>query len=386
MGVKASADILAVTGKLLDLGLPEDQKMGGPSGLVGVNEWALGSYVTAAAFLGHRGDVLTYGEAFLERYPGSASYGPYVKTTVDRFITVEREEKAGRSKVPAIRADALAFPLQMGCTAHRDPAKKLKACADWIALRDASGDLLEPNEDAETMWATAGKHAGDLAAIEAALAHARARDRYAEAVEEVSEILGDAKEARSEADAAVARLARSDTEDAFYAAGFRLMYAARYDEARATIERGLAKHPVSDQLHELGVNLGMHIFDVALAEQMLTRWEAAEAHGAQVDPSLGRAVRELPDELAQVEQLLAMGLFKLASGLATNNQYEAAGEAYLAMVDAGQDPEGSLSAAGGAFWEGFFPDRARIAYQRLVDEYPDGMYAGLARQMLESLP
>ncbi|MCP4872494.1 MAG: hypothetical protein GY898_27700 [Proteobacteria bacterium] len=386
VGVKASADILVVTGKLLDLGLPEDQKMGGPQGLVGVNEWALSSYVTAAAALGHRGDVLTYGEAFLKRYPGSAAYGPFVKSAVDLVITTTREEKAGAKQIPAIRADALAFPLQMGCAAHRDPAKKLKACTDWVALLDESGDLLEPNEDAETRWAQAGKHAGDIAAIEAALAHAKARDRYAAAVEDVSEILGDAKESAAKADAAVAELASASTADDFYNAGFRLMYAARYDEARDAVERGLKRHPTSNDLYGLGVNLGLYLFDLGYAEQMLTRWEAAEAQGAAVDASLRRSVRELPGEIEQAEQLLGMGLFKLASGLAIAKQYEAAGDAYMAMYEAGQDPEGSLSAAGGHFWKGYLPDRARIAYQTLLDEFPNGAYAGLARQMLESLP
>ncbi len=384
--VQASPDILVVAGKLIDMKLPEDRKMGGEYGVMSVNEWALGSYTVAAYAMGMRADVLTYGEEFLKRYPGSASYGYTVGAYVNLVINQTRKEEAGRDQIPKIEATARVQPLQMGCIMAAAPAVRAQQCEAWVVALDEVKDLVDPVEDPESSWGRAALAAGDVDAIERALAHAKARDRYSRAVEDLSGMLADARERAAAAEAAARTVGSASTPAQWSDAARALILGGRADEAFAAVGAGLDAFPTDNGLHALAIELAVANGDVAAAEAALAAWEAAEARGATVDPGTARSVRELAEMRAQADDAMNMGPYLLASGYATAGQAKLAGDAYVAMADAGIDPALSLSSAGGQYYSGLYPVEARAAYERLLDEFPDTAEAALARSVLESIP
>jgi tetratricopeptide (TPR) repeat protein len=360
--------------------------MGGPQGYTGVNEWALYGHTAAAYWLGERGTALSYGEEFLARFPTSA-YAIGLRGYLDHVLRVARAEKAGRPQIPALRATALAMPLMMGCVVGRDPARRLQACRDWSALQDEAGDLVERNEDTELNWAHAGLHAGDLGDIQRALDHVRARDRYAKGVERIEDLLDDGRDRQSRADLAAAAGRQASSEEDFRAAVVALILGARYADAKALIERGLAAHPGGNRLYESGTDLAIATFDIEYGQAMIARWEKAEdAHGARVKARSARTIRELPDELAELAQMQGVGMQMYAATLAGAGLYKESGDAYIACVRAGWDEAGSLSTAGNMYQAGLHPEEARAAFEEVLARFPEHAAAVAAKSMLELLP
>ncbi len=391
MGPAASSDAMAVSSRILDLEVDESIRLGGPTGYMTLNEWALSTYVMSTYNLGMRAEFLTYGEAFLDRYPTS-TWSSSVRMWMEQVITLMRDEEQGRSQIPRVRGTAAAFAAQMSCTMRRAPDARLAACKSWVLLIDEH--KLEADDDAEEGWARAAADAGDIAAIEEVLARAQERDKYSEAAEDISSILDRARRSADKADEALEKLRSGDKgerEGDWYHAASAQVSAGRHQQARELIEEGLKKFPASNMLFRLGVNLGNSTDDLAYAQQMLARWEQAEAQGAKVEPDSARTVREMPDRLAEAAHARGWELFKLATGYSEIKQYELAGDAYVQLAREAPDfdwtagPQ-ALQQASGIYRMGMAMGKSRAALEELLEKYPDSEQAGFARTMLETLP
>lgn len=391
MGPQASSDALQVSSRLLDLELDEDIRLGGPTGYMTLNEWALSTYVMSSYNLGMRAEFLTYGEAFLDRYPTSA-WSASVRMWMDQVITLMRDEEEGRKSIPLVKGTAEAFGAQMTCLYQRNPQGRLDSCRAWVMLIEKHG--LEADGDAEEAWARAAVDAGRLDSVEEALGRANARDKYSEAAEDIADLLQRGQRQAERADEALQELRSGesgDREGDWYHAASAQMSAGRHSSARELIEEALAKFPAADMLYRLGVDLGNSTDDLAYAQQMLARWEAAESQGAKVEPDSGRTVREMPDRLAQASNGRGWELFKLATGYVEIKQYKLAGDAYMTLAHEVPEFDGTpaaqaLSQAASIYRMGLEMKRSREALEELLDKYPDSDLAQYARTMLETLP
>lgn len=383
-----SRDLLAVSSRLIDLELPETLKLGGPQGLMTVNDWALYSYVSSAYNLGMRAELLTYGEAYLERYPASM-YSAAVQSYLSQVIQLARQEDATRKEIPRVQAAARAFADQQTCFQVQEPKIRLAACRSWVLDGEAAG--LPLDENAEEAWARAAAHAGDVAQVEQILARVEARDRYSESAEDIRSILSRARDDAEDAAELLAKLPDGGREGDWARTASELVSAGRHSDARRVIEDGLAKFPSADQLHRTAIHSASAIDDIEYARSALARWEAAEAGGAKVEPQAARSVRELEERIAQAYQAGGWRQFKLAAGYTEISQYELAADAYLQLSREHPDfdwtsGDNALSQAAGLYRMALDMQACREAYEELLARYPDSTLAASARSMLEWLP
>ncbi len=134
-------DQLRVCEALLDLELGEDvilQQM--PGFEVSINDWAMSRLVLAASRLNDRTRVLTWGQAFIERYPTSSMYS-VVSQSLDRYLKViETERKARADGVPeALRADAHDTMLFERCNREPDARRAVEHCRKLVEWREETG-------------------------------------------------------------------------------------------------------------------------------------------------------------------------------------------------------------------------------------------------------
>jgi TolB-like protein len=383
-----AADLLTVSSRVIDLQLPEQLKLGGPQGMITVNDWALYSYVAATYNLGMRAELLTYGEAYLERYPASM-YSPAVQSYVTQVMQLVRSEEAGRSKIPTVQAESKAYADQQTCYQVQVPDVRLEACRSWVSVLEAAGLPLDDN--AEEAWARAAHHAGQIEEIERILARVEARDRYAESVEDIRSILNRARGDAEDADELLAKLPTSEREGEWSRAAGELVSAGRHAEAREVLEDGLKRFPAANQLHRVAVRSADSIDDVEYATAALTRWEAAESQGAEVEPSAARTVREMQERIRKASQRQGWELFKLATGYQQIDQYNLAGDAFMKLADEQPDFEwtrgdNALNMAASAYRMALDMTACREAYETLLERYPDSDVAASANSMLEWLP
>ena len=128
---KTARAAVTLGGRIAGVKVPETVTMGAYPGAATVNEWAMATLTMGLWSLGRDAELLTWGEAFLKRYPNSvwvAAVRTYVKLALDR---IGKAEKA-RAELPRIRAEAWSYVDQNQCGGEPDPARRIAACRRFI--------------------------------------------------------------------------------------------------------------------------------------------------------------------------------------------------------------------------------------------------------------
>lgn len=379
-----------ICGKLLDMELPEDLRLGGPNGVYSINEWAMFTYVMAQQYLGRRSDYLTYGNAFLDRYPASVMSAS-ISTGMQSLLQTMKEEEDGRAEISKVRTEAMGQAFKLRCLGEPDPGERLDACRRWFSDADAAGVDLAGDE--EEMWARAAARAGAVSEVEQVLARSRAREPYGEAVSDIEGIL---KRARGDAeDAAEARRKLPEAKDASRVARYaRDLHRGGYgDEALAALTKGHERFPGQEELYRQELDIAVDLGRRDLAEELLRRWEAAAAASSEltVTPSSARKVIEWDANLAWVRDADAQALLQLAVGYMRIGQKGAAADTYVELATRYPDYESipastALSSAANLYYQAWQMEDARATWERLLAEYPDEPIARSATQMLSLIP
>lgn len=374
---------------IMDLGLPEELRIGGPQGVYSINEWAMYVYTFAMQWLGRRSDYITYANAFIERYPASVM-APSFAAGLQGLLSMMEQEDKGRSEIARVRAEALASALATRCRGVRNPQERLQSCREWAAAADTNG--VEFGDDEEEAWARAAEAAGDIAEIEKILARAKARDAYGEGAEDVASLLKRAQKNQADAVKATERLARADEAWDFIRVSRDYREVARFDEARTLIEDAIASYPDegSDLYDEL-IAIAWDAGDRAAAEAALARWEQAAASPAvEVEASTARRIKKWDEDTKWVRQADSMAQMKLATGYYEIGQTKLAAEAWLELARVGgydgDSAETAYTSAANMFYTGWYMEEARAAWLELLEKYPESDYVRNAQQMLSLLP
>lgn len=379
---------LALTGRLLDLKLPEDLRIGGATGVLGLNEWALCSHAMALHWLGRWADFLGYGEACLSRYP-AGTWAPAVQPMMQRVVAELKKAEEGRKQLSRVRGEAMLEMWKTRCRGELRPAERLAACQRWLA--DATTLELPIDDDTHEVFGRAAQHAGDRAALVARLEAVRRADRYAVSVGALEGLLQRLdRDLADVAEHATLDPAAASAEDLADAAG-DLADVGREAEAHRLLEGALQRFPAADSLHRARVDLCVRFGRWARGDEAVRMWESAEGLGAQVDPGRARAVRDGPSNGRWVEEAEGLALLMYAHRARDLGLYREAGDTYLEVarrfpeMQASAAPS-SIQLAGHAFYAGGLADAARGAFELLLQRWPESGEATAARSMLEILP
>ena len=376
---------------IMDLGLPEELRLGGPQGVYSINEWAMYVYTFAQQWLGRRSDYITYANAFIERYPASVM-APSFAAGLQGILSIMEEEERGRAQIPRVRAEALANAHATRCKGLRNAFERLAACHDWVAAAEESG--LEFGDDEEEAWARAAEASANIPELEKILARAKARDQYGEGAEDVAGLLKRAQNDLRDAEKVPEKIAKAKRAWDYIRAANDLKEVARYDDAQALLDEAMTKYPEeSSDVHEALVELAWYRGDRAGADAALARWEqaAAASPDVTVDASTARRIRRWDDDQKWVHQADSMAQMQLATGLYKIGQPKLAAEAWLelARVHGGYDGESAETAytsAANMFYTGWYMEEARACWAELLEKYPESSYVRNAQQMLSLIP
>ena len=388
--ISTSRDALQLSSRLMDLGLPEELKLGGQHGVAGVNEWAVCRYTEASYYLGMRAEVITYGEACLERYPTSYLAGE-PRRLMGVVLELIRKERAGKKRIPQIQAAARAFARGQICILEREPQARLDACRVWVEGAQKDGLAWESDDarnDAYESWGTAAARAGDREALGKVIDEARSWKPHCEAVSELQDEQQDLEEAWREAESQLASVRSSDKDGDWYRAAWALSDAGRHDEARRIIEEGIQRFPASGKLHRYATSTAIDLGDLPRAEAAMERWEAS---GASVESDIIRKLEEARPLVAMAAWAPGWEQFQLGVGYGEVSQHVLAGEAWLRLSRdhpdfEPNDPALSVFHAATQFDLALQPERARATFEELVERFPDSEYVSVARVKLEYLP
>lgn len=382
----APEDVMALSRRLIDLELPEEVRLGGAYGVMSINEWAMFNYTMACQTLARTSEFLTWGQAFLDRYPTS-TYGDSIRPLMQLSLDQLDKQRQGRAEVPRARAEATAMAWQGHCVADAVPTARLAACQRWVQVLDEGGVEIEARV-LESL-ARAALAVGDRDAMEAARQRELALRPTSEDAEDIADLIKrhDRYRARadnSEADrsAAEPRNVRKSLDD--------LVRSGALDEARRGYEQALVRWPADGALHKAHLHLLIVLGDLPAAEAAVEAWRVSGADKAPDDAAL-RRVESLREQLGRSWQPDALAASFYASRLFALQQWQEAGDAFSKLADDyptwdGQPAPRSLDMAAQAYRQGGLFDRARAAWRRVIDEHPESSEASSARTMLEHLP
>ena len=388
----------AVASRLLDMRLPESLEFELlPGKAIAVNEWALWWYAHTSLLLGDRIETLSYGEAFLDRYPTSM-YASGVSTYLQGLSERMRQEEAGRAQVPRIRAEGERVVAEIHCRQERQPDRRIVACEEWVSLLNEAG---EPREEALRHTVRGFQAAGDLERLEglresypAAPGVDRAIGSLSSAQEKAAEVLTEGFESARDARTASRTLAR----------------AGRYSDVIELTGSSLAIWPDEVDLHEERVEAFVALGDIegaedALAawseawtaeqvrnqgeeesEAVLARWRASTSHHRTYEE-----VADLAEDLDTVAAADAKGLLFVGRELSAAHQYLLAAETYVDLAhrfpafDSYPEVQALFSAAGAYRSADALAD-SRALYQDIADRFADTTYGESSRLLLQTMP
>jgi len=386
-------DLYALGGKLMDLELSEELRMGGPEGWISINEWAMAQYVLSCHALGRRAEFLTYGEGFLSRYPAS-TFALVVSNLMNSMLDQMKKEEAGRGEVAKVRVEAMGAALEQKCRLERDPVVQFEACRAWVEDAQAAGVAVD--EDAEEAWARAAARRGLVDEIERLHLAALARDKYGEQAQDVGKVLEQTRRDADDAEKAVARLEKRKLDgkasvNDYARAAFDLEDAGRLSEAMALLEEAVAQWPGEARPYRDAVVYQLEYGNPGAAQAWLTRWEGAAAHGAEVDPGTARRVRSYDEDTKYVREADALGLLTLGQKMNEAAQYREAGDAYLRLAkehgaNVYMPAATAFYLAGNAYRQAALNEEAREAWEEGLRRFPESDMAGAMRSMLDTIP
>jgi len=396
--VKRTTEGNAIASRLLDMNLPESLEFELlPGKHLAVNEWAVWWYTHTSVLLGSRAEAISYGEAFLERYPTSM-YASGVSGHVRGLSERMRQEEAGRAKVPQIRAGGEREAAEIRCKHEPNPLRRIDACQEWASRSAETG---ESADTALRLTVRALQAAGDVEGL-VALGDAhpeapgldRAIDNARSAVEKAVGVSCCTFESARDARNAVRTLMR----------------AGQNADALQVTRDSLDDWPQDVDLHEKHVAVLVAMGDLAGAEEALASWsdawtaeqireegeEASEAVLAKWRASTShhkthKAVAGLADDLDDLASADATALLHVGRELTAAHQYRLAADAYMDIAKRYPDftpyPEPqALSTAAGAFRSADALSESRAIYMEVAERFGDTSFGEAARMILQTMP
>ena len=404
-----------------------------------INGLALAMYVTAAAQLRAYSDVLSYGQTFMKRYPGSI-YFPSTQAQVERALTLLEKREAGKKQIDSLYAEADRRRAEMLCGRQIRRRRKVDACRRYLRLAIGTDD----ESDAVRDLLSHASKAVSRKQLEQIRADVAETENGEIAVERVDRLIKnyDRKVSRlddqarrpleddcfsnpdvAESNSACERLRTMDVKDrlkdragrqltrnqqrtpsrnherdrrlfekrltrSYVNAARALFQAGRFKEGYSMIGEGLSRLPQNKELHNLAVDTAVRVGHVKSAQRALRRWQAS---GAKVGPRPLKEVRELPARLVEPEDIEPLVLSRLASELSRQGQAKRAADIYVKLAT--QHPDTPVSPhrrfwmlAGSAFADAGELAEARRAYREVIKRWPDTPEARTARSYLAGLP
>jgi TolB-like protein/tetratricopeptide (TPR) repeat protein len=373
-----------IASRILDLDLPETVVIN-PAVSQSVNEWAMHTYVMSAFMMGNRAQTLTYGEAFLTRYPTSPMFQGvqnFVQQTADHI----RKEADGREEATTVDIRARAAGLEHRCHHAVDPNERLTVCRDWAQLQ--SGHGLEVDADAYTGWARAAVKACAWDEPAQAAAGLAKHDPYHKEVSVIEGLVRRGESHRAGAIKAARDLMQADDRvHEFTNPADKLIDACEYAAATAALDDAARLFPDEAKVWRVRIDLELHRANHPGAQKALAGWEAS---GVPVQATAARWVQQFPEKIARAEEAKGHESMVRARLYYEAYQHEKSADAYLELAEKYPDygPIGKLRAlelAANAMMmaksEAVRP-RLRALYERLMTDYPDSEEANRARSMM----
>jgi len=377
----------AVARLLIDLELPESVSIY-PQGGGSVNEFALQLMVMSSATQKDREGVLSWGQAYVERYPNGPTYAA-VRAQLDMVLALVDKERRARSTgvIERIAAQHGFEQAMTRCENAIVPKQRAQACREMLGAAKGAAEVDWKDVFEEAM--EGASDAGDVGLAEVALAAVRERWTSPAAVRGAEEEVAELKACLAGLDAAEAKL------DEVIERGTTRYYARHLDP----FERCGA--------YARAFTLAARIPDAKQRDKV--RWEMLVAQGRvdelkplhqsvmhETDPFVPESrrtidIENLERQAAMVRGAEAMRLWGMASALQSEGLNRDAAELLDELVDEHLDAAVYVEPAlivqqAGSLWYGVFeadaPAKARAYFQRVLDDYPDSDQANTARTML----
>tara|TARA_R110002096_G_scaffold434832_1_gene658044 strand:- start:21875 stop:24457 length:2583 start_codon:yes stop_codon:yes gene_type:complete len=126
-----------ITKLVMDLKVPDSVQFGAVGYRRSVNSWAMSTYFMASFHLQDHSDVVSYGQAFMKRYP-RASYFRAVESIVNKTVSDLSKARIGLQTVPALHQAANVRRLELLCQSRRDRTQRVRDCAEFVKRIAAS--------------------------------------------------------------------------------------------------------------------------------------------------------------------------------------------------------------------------------------------------------
>ncbi len=133
----AAREAREIARMVMDLKIPDTVQFGVPGYRRSVNNWAMSTYVMASYHLHSHADVVSYGQAFMKRYP-RGRYFRAIESIVNQTVSDLSRAREGRQKVPAIKEAANVRRQELLCRHRRDLEQKIRDCATFVTRIAAS--------------------------------------------------------------------------------------------------------------------------------------------------------------------------------------------------------------------------------------------------------
>ena len=137
-----------ITKLVMDLKVPDSVQFGASGAKRSVNSWAMSTYFMASYHLNDHADVVSYGQAFMKRYPRGSDFRA-VESIVNKTVSELSKARNGRQSVPALYAEAKVRRLELLCQKRRDLTQRVRDCADFVTHIAASKTAVKKAERLE---------------------------------------------------------------------------------------------------------------------------------------------------------------------------------------------------------------------------------------------
>lgn len=383
---------------LLESSIPETLPLHPAAPQMGtLNAFVLAQAALSAGWLKDDAAAMTYGERFLERYPGSHWFLA-VDQAVGTAIRRQKEIAAGRrERDAAIGAEEYeSLRARMSTAVHSAPPDVAPGL--WEPLRAAAlAAGRDADDDDHESYGRALIRAGRIDECRALHRRLKAESPGAEAVAELASAISRWEGRQTQLHRARERWEADPSPETASSLASALVEAGSASEAEAFAAGALERfESTADDLHagrlwRTRVDAAVALADWELALERLDLWERS-VPAARFDPAYARRTREeareAPRRLAELEALF---VYRRAARLQQLHQFEEAAREFERFADLPTAPlavprDQALYSAGYAYSEaGRFAD-ARSAWARLLREWPDSSMSQAASSLLSMLP
>ncbi len=380
--------VIEVTGRVLDLGLPDDMTLrtGAFDGL-GINAWAVASYAQGCYWLGRWTEFLTYAEQALERYPTSPANAA-ITAVMGPVLNQMEQEAAGREREPMARLVAHGVAAAYRCDLERGLEERIAACRDRA---ETMARTEEPWDERWIRdWATAAVRAGDDGELERVRAFVETHGLPARGMELVDEAAADLEKRRRAAETYGARYDADDPPSVAQLAR-RLHRAGQVDRSLDTLARGLARWPGELHLLRAELDIRADVGDVEGAAEVAAAIRAAPDVDDDLNADVDRALERLEENARGLEEMPAYEMMQVTSALSRLGLHRDAAALFIQMSR--EHPgfrtiAGPLALQRAAMEYMVVRDAAglRAAYEEIIERFPDSAEARQARAQLQTIP